>query len=363
MIKMFKFRDKDVALKAVANLEAMGLDIKIMHVCGGHQDTLVRYGLDDMLKDTGIDIRQGPGCPVCVTTAKEIEEAMVLAKAGPTFMVFGDMMRVPGKDDTLFDLKSKGADIRMVYSIDDAVKFAKENPTRDVVFMSIGFETTAPSTASVVISEPPQNFSILNTHRYVPPALKGIIELGEVKLHGFIEPGHVSTIIGTRPYEFLSKDYGVPQVVTGFEPLDLLMGIYMVSKQVKEGRAEIENEYSRVVQPEGNPKALKLMDEVFVPFDSAWRGFGIIPGSGMKFVDKFEQYDARLKYEDALEKLEGEDFSEPKGCKCGEVLRGLIDSRECPLFGKACAPAHPIGPCMVTAEGSCNIVYKYRKNQ
>ncbi|UCH87985.1 MAG: hydrogenase formation protein HypD [Thermoplasmata archaeon] len=360
---MFKFRDKEIAQKAIANLETWGLDIKVMHVCGGHQDTLIRYGLDDMLKNTGIDVRQGPGCPVCVTTAKEIEEAMVLARAGKTFMVFGDMMRVPGKDDTLFDLKGKGADIKMVYSIDDAVKFAEQNPGKEVVFMSIGFETTAPSTAAVLNAGVPDNFAILCTHRYVPPALKGIIELGEVKLNGLIEPGHVSTIIGTKPYEFLSKDYGVPQVVTGFEPLDLLMGFYMVAKQVKEGRAEIENEYSRVVQTEGNPKAIAVMNEVLEPYDVAWRGFGIIPGSGMKLKSEYEQHDARLKYEDILKELEGMDFSEPKGCRCGEVLRGLIDSRECPMFGKACNPANPIGPCMVTAEGSCNIVYKYKKNE
>jgi hydrogenase expression/formation protein HypD len=333
-----------------------------MHVCGGHQDTLVRSGLDDLLLKTGVDIRQGPGCPVCVTTQKEIEEAMVLGDEGKTFMVFGDMMRVPGKKDTLFDLKSRGADVKMVYSIDDSVKYAENNPRKEVVFMAIGFETTAPSTAAVMLKKPPENFSVLNTHRYVPPALKGIIDLGEIKLNGFIEPGHVSTIIGTKPYEFISRDYGIPQVVTGFEPLDLLMGIYMVARQVKEGRAEIENEYSRVVQPEGNPKALAAMDEVFETSDIGWRGFGTIPGSGMKLKKDYEKYDARLKYEDLLVHLDDEDFSEPPGCRCGEVLRGIIDSKECNMFGTACTPTSPIGPCMVTAEGSCNIVFKYRKN-
>jgi hydrogenase expression/formation protein HypD len=362
-MKMFKFRDKDTAEKAVTNLKAMNLNIKVMHVCGGHQDTLVRYGIDDMLNETGIDIRQGPGCPVCVTTVKEIEEAMVLAKEDMTFMVFGDMMRVPGKDETLFDLKGKGANIKMVYSIDDGVKYAIKHPRKEVVFMAIGFETTAPSTASVLLDKPPKNFSVLCTHRYVPPALKGIIELGEVKLDGFIEPGHVSTVIGSRPYEFISKEYNMPQVITGFEPLDLIMGIYMVAKQVSEGRAEIENEYTRVVQAEGNPKAISAMENAFEPADVAWRGFGVIPGSGMKLRAEFEQYDARLKYEDVLYSLEGMDFSEPKGCRCGEVLRGLIESSDCPLFGTACKPTQPIGPCMVTAEGSCNIVFKYKKNR
>jgi hydrogenase expression/formation protein HypD len=360
---MFKFRDREIAEKAIANLETMDLNIKVMHVCGGHQDTLVRYGLDDLLNNTGIDVRQGPGCPVCVTTAKEVEEAMVLAREDKTFMVFGDMMRVPGKDETLFDLKSKGADIRMVYSIDDAVKFAREHPRKEVVFMAIGFETTAPSTAAVIQASPPENFSILCTHRFVPPALKGIIELGEIKLDGFIEPGHVSTVIGTKPYEFISKDYGIPQVVCGFEPLDLLMGIYMVAKQVKDGRGEIENEYSRAVRPEGNPKAISIMEQIFEPMDAAWRGFGVIPASGMKLQEKYQGYDARLKYKDLLSFLDEMDFAEPKGCRCGEVLRGLIDSRDCPMFGTACKPTNPIGPCMVTAEGSCNIVFKYRKRK
>jgi hydrogenase expression/formation protein HypD len=360
---MFKLSDKTIAEKAIKKLESWQLNIKVMHVCGGHQDTLVRSGLDDLLKKTGIDIRQGPGCPVCVTTAKEIEQAMVLAREDRTFMVFGDMMRVPGKEDTLFDLKSKGGDVKMVYSIDDAVKYAGSHPDKEVVFMAIGFETTAPSTAAVLSSKPPENFSVFCTHRYVPPALKGIIELGEVSLDGFIEPGHVSTIIGTTPYEFISTEYGMPQVVTGFEPLDLLMGIYMVAKQVKEGRAEIENEYTRVVQTDGNPKAIAAMEQVFTPSDTAWRGFGVIPGSGMKIRDEYQQYDAALKYQDVIVHLDEEDFSEPPGCRCGEVLRGLIDSRECTLFGTGCTPSKPIGPCMVTAEGSCNIVYKYRRNE
>jgi hydrogenase expression/formation protein HypD len=207
-----------------------------------------------------------------------------------------------------------------------------------------------------------ENFSILSCHRIVPPALKALIELGEVKLHGLIEPGHVSTIIGAQPYEFISKDYHVPQVIAGFEPLDLLMGIYMLAKQIKSGEAKVEIEYTRTVKYEGNQKAVKVIDEIFEPFDVKWRGFPVIPGSGLMLRDKFENFDARKLYEDDLKELEGMVFEEPKGCKCGEVLRGLIYSDECPLFGNACTPEHPVGPCMVSAEGSCNILLKYGKN-
>jgi len=232
-----------------------------------------------------------------------------------------------------------------------------------VVFMGIGFETTTPSAASVLLQDPPSNFTVLTCNRTVPPALKALVEMGEVRLDGLIEPGHVSTIIGTRPYEFLSKRYKVPQVVAGFEPLDLLMAIFMLARQIKNGEAKVENEYSRTVRPEGNPKAVAMMEEVFEPCDVPWRGFPIIPGSGLRIRSRFSVHEARLVHEDALKALEGVEFPEPKGCKCSEVLRGLITSDECPLFGKACTPRNPVGPCMVSVEGSCNILFKYGKPQ
>jgi len=361
---MFRLRDREITEKIVKKIRDMDVKITAMHVCGGHQDTLVRYGLDPLLREVGVDVRQGPGCPVCVTTPKEIEEVMLLGKSGRTIMAFGDMMRVPGADrKTMFDLRCEGADVRMVYSIDDAVSYAKKFPDKDVIFLAIGFETTAPTTAAVLLSKPPENFSVLCTHRYVPPALKGILDLGEVKLHGLVEPGHVSTIIGTKPYEFITRDYRVPQVVAGFEPVDLMMSFFMLAKQIHEGRCELEIEYSRVVHPEGNLKALKAMDEAFEPVDWAWRGFGVIPGSGMGLRKEFQAHDARLLFEDTFKELDGKDFSEPPGCKCGDVLRGIIFPKDCPLFGKGCTPQNPIGPCMVTAEGSCNIDHKYGTHQ
>jgi len=355
---MFRYRDKKVSEKIVSKLREMNLNIRLMHVCGTHQDTLVRFGLDELLKNTGVEIRQGPGCPVCVTTPKEIEEAMLLARKGKTITVFGDMMNVPGQKHSLSDTKTMGHDVKIVYSVDDALKIAGKTK-KDVVFMAIGFETTAPSTASVILSNPPENFSILNCHRLIPPALKAIIEMGEVKLHGLIEPGHVSTVIGAKPYEFLSKDYGVPQVIAGFEPLDLMMGVYMLACQIKNKKAEVEIEYKRSVKYDGNKKAVKMMKDVFESYDIAWRGFPIIKNSGLKLKNTFQSYDARKKFEDELKELNNIEFKEPKGCRCGEMLRGLTNPDDCPLFGKSCTPTTPVGPCMVSREGNCNIVFRY----
>jgi len=355
---MFRYRDKKVSEKIVSKLREMNLNIRLMHVCGTHQDTLVRFGIDELLKNTGVEIRQGPGCPVCVTTPKEIEEAMLLARKGKTITVFGDMMKVPGQKHSLSDTKTMGHDVKIVYSVDDALKIAGKTK-KDVVFMAIGFETTAPSTASVILSNPPENFSILNCHRLIPPALKAIIEMGEVKLHGLIEPGHVSTVIGAKPYEFLSKDYGVPQVIAGFEPLDLMMGVYMLACQIKNKKAKVEIEYKRSVKYDGNKKAVKMMKDVFESYDIAWRGFPIIKNSGLKLKNTFQSYDARKKFEDELKELNNIEFKEPKGCRCGEMLRGLTNPDDCPLFGKSCTPATPVGPCMVSREGNCNIMFRY----
>lgn len=360
-IRDFSFTDRTMAERIISALKAMELDIRIMHVCGGHQDTLVRHGLDRMLMNIGIEIRPGPGCPVCVTTQREIEEAILLAQKGKTITVFGDMMRVPGMEDDLFTLKSKGADVRMVYSIDDASKIASKNPSLDVVFMGVGFETTAPSTASAVVTGLPENFSILNTHKLTPPAVGALIAMGEVQLDGFIQPGHVTTITGLGAWEFISTEFGMPQVVAGFEPLDLLMATFMLAKQIKEGRAELENEYPRVVHPEGNTAGQQVMKEAFVTGDAEWRGFGPIPGSGIPLAERYSEFDARKRYEDELVDMDGLDIRDPPGCKCGEVLRGIMYPDACPLFGTACTPRSPVGPCMVTAEGSCNIMLKYGK--
>ncbi|KYK32246.1 MAG: hydrogenase formation protein HypD [Thermoplasmatales archaeon SG8-52-3] len=360
---MFSLRDKKFADEIVSKIKKLNVNLKFMHVCGTHQDTLVKNGLDVLLKDCGIEIGQGPGCPVCVTTPKEIEEMLLLARKGKTVTTFGDMINVPGETESLRSIRSEGCDVRTVYGIEDAIEIAKNNPEKEVVFMAVGFETTAPTTASVILNNnPPENFSILSCHRTIPEALKAIIEMGEIKLDGLIEPGHVSTIIGSKPYEFLSKDFKVPQVIAGFEPIDILMGAWMLVQQIGKNKAFVQNEYKRVVHEEGNVKAQQAIKKVFDSVDVSWRGFPIIPKSGLLLNDKFEKYDARKKFEDDLEELKDKKFFEHKGCRCGELLRGLVTPKECPLFSQACTPETPVGPCMVSIEGSCNIEYRYSEN-
>lgn len=346
----------------MSKLEGMDLKLTLMHVCGTHQDTLIRFGLDSEFKRVGVDIRQGPGCPVCVTPPGEIEEVLALARAGITVAAFGDVMKVPGEKGCLNDAKAEGSDVRVVFGIDDAVNLARKSG-KDVVFMGIGFETTAPTTASALLADPPENFSVLSCHRTVPPALEAIANMGEIRLDGMIEPGHVSTIIGSKPYEFLSTKYHMPQVIAGFEPLDLMMGVFMIAKQVKEKRAEVENEYTRVVHKEGNPVALKAMQEAFEESDVVWRGFPIIKRSGLRVRKRLQEHDARAKYEDLLAPIQERSYTEAKGCRCGEMLRGILTSEECPLFATKCTPSSPIGPCMVSKEGSCYISYRYRSKR
>lgn len=360
---MFSLKDKQLAEDIVSRIKKLDVNLKFMHVCGTHQDTLVKHGLDVLLRKCGIEIGQGPGCPVCVTTTKEIEEMLLLARNGKTVATFGDMMRVPGEKHSLQSMKAEGFDVRTVYSIEDAVSIAEKNKDKEVVFMAVGFETTAPTTASVLLKNPPSNFSVFSCHRLIPPALKAILDMGEIKIDGLIQPGHVSTIIGTKPYEFISKEYNVPQVVAGFEPLDLLMGVWLLVEQIEHRTATVKNEYTRAVHENGNVKAKKVIDEVFELVDKKWRGFPVIPKSSLDLRRRFEEYDARKKYEDELEELKDKEFREPKGCKCGELLRGLLTPQDCPLFGKQCKPDSPVGPCMVSIEGSCNIEYRYKNKR
>jgi hydrogenase expression/formation protein HypD len=357
---MYRFRDREMGERIIQKIKGLDLELTLMHVCGTHQDTLIRHGLQEMLAKVGVDIRQGPGCPVCVTTPREIEESLLLAKSGKTILVFGDMLKVPGATSSLSRAKTEGCDVRIVYGVDDGVRIASELEN-DCVFMSIGFETTTPSSAAAVKATTPSNFHVLTCNRVIPPALKAIAEMGEIHLDGLIEPGHVSTIIGSAPYKFLSEQYGIPQVIAGFEPLDLLMGVYMLAKQKSTGESKVEIEYTRAVREEGNPKAVEVMDSVFEPLDVKWRGFPVIPSSGLELREEYSSKNARIVFEDDLSELKGKEFPEPEGCLCGEVLRGIVSSEECPLFGNACTPESPIGPCMVSAEGSCNIVYKYGK--
>ncbi len=356
---MFSLQDKQLAQKITSKIAELDVCLRFMHVCGTHQDTLVKHGLDAILKGCGITIGQGPGCPVCVTTPREIEEMMMLARKGKTVTTFGDMMNVPGEEHSLRSMAEEGCDVRTVYSIDDAVHIAEQEKEKEVVFMAVGFETTAPTTAAVLLKKSPKNFSVLCCHRTIPPALRAVLDMGELNIDGFIEPGHVSTIIGVKPYEFISTQYHLPQVIAGFEPIDLLMAAWMLVRQIQQNKATVENEYVRAVKDEGNLKAKKIIKDVFETADVEWRGFPCIPGSGLSLKKEFSSYDARQKYANDLASLKKKTFTEPKGCRCGEVLRGLITSQECPLFGNKCTPKTPIGPCMVSIEGSCNIEYRY----
>ena len=360
---LFRFRDREMAERIYAGIKELDRPGRYMHVCGTHQDTLVKFGLEERLREAGIEIHQGPGCPVCVTSPGEIEEVFALARAGRTVAVFGDFMRIPGPTGTLFDLKAQGeAGVVIVYSVEDAIAYAREHLNEEVVYIGIGFETTAPSTAVAVRNAAARgvdNFTVLPMHRLLPPALEAVLSLGEVQLDGLIEPGHVSTIIGTGPYEPIARRYHIPQVVAGFEPLDLLMGVFMLTRQRAEGRVEVENQYSRVVRPDGNLAALEAMEDTFDTRSEKWRGFGLIPDSALGIKERYSAHDARRGNEDILENVWNQDYREPPGCRCGEVLRGVLESRECPLFGTTCKPSSPVGPCMVSREGSCAIALKY----
>jgi len=357
---MFSFQDTSLSKTLIQRIKKKSISLRFMHVCGTHQDTIVKHGLDSLLNDCGITIIPGPGCPVCVTTPYEIEEMMLLAKKKHLITTFGDMLQVPGNTCSLHQLRTEGCHIHTVYSITDAVALAHKHKEKEIIFMAVGFETTAPATAATLLSSPPENFSILCCHRLIPPALKAILEMGEINLDGFINPGHVSTIIGTHPYDFISKTYHLPQVIAGFEPLDILMAVWMLIKQYERKEARVENEYNRAVSEQGNRKAQEAIDAVFDPCDMAWRGFPNIPQSGLSVKHEFHTHDARQKFKEDLKEIKEISFTEPKGCRCGELLRGLISPEDCPLFSTTCTPEHPIGPCMVSMEGSCHIAYKYK---
>jgi hydrogenase expression/formation protein HypD len=332
--------------------------LKIMEVCGGHTHTIFKYGIEDLLPPN-IEMIHGPGCPVCVIPLGRTDDSISLAlKSGVIFTTFGDMMRVPGSSTNLLDAKAAGADVRMVYSPLDALKIAKKNPNRQVIFLALGFETTAPSTAMTIrqaAKEGVENFSVFCNHIMIVPALKAMLDSPDLKLDGFLGPGHVSTVIGTRCYDFVPKEYGKPLVVSGFEPLDILQSAYMIVKQVIERRAEIENQYSRVVLRDGNVKALEVIFDVFEPRDYfEWRGLGSIPHSGMKLQKKYAAFDAELKFA-----VPGLKIADPKACQCGEILKGVKKPWECKVFGTACTPETPIGSCMVSSEGACAAYYNF----
>lgn len=353
MSENLRFRDPTVAKRVVEKIRETAPrkdTIKICHVCGTHEWTITHYGLRSLLPPT-VEVIAGPGCPVCVTPASEVDEAVALALKGIAVTCFGDVLRVPGSERSLLDVKAEGADVRVVYSAMDAVRMAEREPNKEFAFFAIGFETTAPSTALEVLRKPPKNLSFLVSHRLIPPAMELLLGVGDLHIDGFIAPGHVSTIIGLKAYEVFPKAYHMPTVVAGFEPLDVLFAIYMILKQVKEGTARLENEYVRAVSWEGNIKAQEIMYKAFDIIDSQWRGLGRLPSSAFKLKEEFAIYDAREKH--GIRITKGRDL--PPGCQCHLVMIGKIKPTECPLFMKACTPQKPVGACMVSIEGTCRI--------
>jgi hydrogenase expression/formation protein HypD len=356
-----EFRDAAKARALAAQIAALcepGRHYKFMEVCGGHTHTIYKHGLEDYLPET-ITLVHGPGCPVCVMPMGRVDDAIHIAEQPDVILTtFGDMMRVPGGRGSFLDSNAAGTDIRMVYSPLDSLKIARQNPDKRVVFMAIGFETTAPSTAMTVLraaAEKIENFSIFCNHVTIIPAIKAILNSPDLRLDGFIGPGHVSTVIGCRPYDFIAREYGKPLVCAGFEPLDILQSVYQLMIQLSEGRSEVENQYSRVVPWDGNPRALKVIGEVMElrPYFE-WRGLGFISHSALKVRDAYAAFDAEKIFD-----LPGVRVADPKACQCGEVLKGVLKPWECKVFGTACTPETPIGTCMVSSEGACAAYYNF----
>ncbi|MFI6802197.1 hydrogenase formation protein HypD [Streptosporangium canum] len=356
-----EYRDAEKARTLAARIAALcepGRAYKFMEVCGGHTHTIYKHGLEDYLPEA-VTLVHGPGCPVCVIPMGRVDDAVHIAEQPDVIMTsFGDMMRVPGGNGSFLDAKARGADIRMVYSPLDALKIARENPARRVVFMAIGFETTAPSTAMTVLraaAEGIDNFSVFCNHVTIIPAIKAILDSPDLRLDGFVGPGHVSAVIGCRPYGFIARDYGKPLVVAGFEPLDVLHTVYRILLQLAGDRAEVENQYSRVVPWEGNPKALGVINQVMElrPYFE-WRGLGFISHSALRMGERYAAFDAERIFQ-----IPGGRVADPKACQCGEVLKGVLKPWECKVFGTACTPETPIGTCMVSSEGACAAYYNF----
>ncbi len=338
-------------------MDSIGKPVKLMEVCGTHTVAIFKSGIRDVLPES-VSLLSGPGCPVCVTPIKDVDVAIAISKMnGNILSTFGDMMRVPGSKQSFFQAQAEGANIKIVYSPIDALKLAMENKDKNIVFFATGFETTSPSIAGTIFEAEKKgvnNFYIYSTHKLVPPALKALLASGDVRVDGLILPGHVSTIIGSNPYEFIASDYKVPSVVTGFEADDIIEGILLILEQIASNRASIKIQYVRAVTKEGNKKALSILNEYFEPCDANWRGIGIIPMSGLRLKNKYSRWDVTNVFT-----IDVPDSQEPKACQCGLVLRGIKIPTDCPLFGRTCTPERPVGACMVSSEGSCAAYYKY----
>ena len=355
-----EFRNGNLARRMATEITniSKGQKFKFMEVCGGHTHTIFKHGIEDILPEN-IELIHGPGCPVCVLPMGRIDDAIAIAKTeGTIFTTFGDMMRVPGSQGSLLDAKAAGADVRFIYSPLVALKIARQNPKKEVVFFAIGFETTAPSTAVTLLqakNEDIHNFSVFCNHVTIIPTIKAILDSPDLRLDGFIGPGHVSMVIGLRTYQFIARDYQKPVVISGFEPLDIIQSILMLLKQYQTGKVVVENQYKRVVRPEGNLKSLEVIAQTMElrPYFE-WRGLGFITHSALKIRSDFVQWDAEERFE-----VPGLQVADPKACQCGEVLKGVIKPWECKVFGTACTPETPIGSCMVSPEGACAAYFNY----
>jgi hydrogenase expression/formation protein HypD len=353
-----EFRNSEIAKGLIASIRKNSKHkVRFMEFCGGHTVSIFKHGIRHLLPPT-IEMISGPGCPVCVTATADIDKAIAVAFIpGVIITSFGDMLRVPGSRSSLQKTRAEGADVRTVYSTLDALQIAKENPSKTVAFIGVGFETTAPTIAASVLQASEQNiknYRILSLHKLCPQVIKTILDAGEVKLDGLICPGHVSAITGSNAWEFVARDYKIPCVVSGFEPLDILQCVDMLVKQVEKHESKVEIAYKRGVTPDGNLQAQKIMEQVFEPCPAKWRGMGEVPNSGLKLKQEYARYDAEVAFD-----IKSKPAIEPKGCICGEVLRGVKTPADCRLFRKACTQENPIGPCMVSSEGSCSAYYLY----
>ncbi len=353
-----EYRDKALVKKLISEIQKISrTPVKFMEVCGGHTMAIHKFGIRSLLPDN-IKLVSGPGCPVCVSDIRYIDKAIAYSKKDNIIIAtFGDLIRVPGSNSSLDKEKASGADIRIVYSPLDAVEMAKNNPDKQIVFLGIGFETTAPGTASAILhakQENLSNFLVLSSHKVMPPAMQALID-DNVQINGYIAPGHVSTITGSNIYNFIVEKYNIPVVVTGFEPTDMLHAILMLVNQVELNNPQVEIQYKRAVKQEGNIKAQKILATVFELSDEWWRGLGTLPKSGLKIRQEFEAFDAEKQIQILIDEPK-----EPKGCICGEILKGIKEPADCKLFSKVCKPESPVGACMVSNEGSCHAAFKYR---
>ncbi|MFQ5988030.1 MAG: hydrogenase formation protein HypD [Dehalococcoidia bacterium] len=353
-----EFRNAELARVVIERIHRRSKrHIRLMEFCGGHTVTILKHGIRQLLPPT-VEMLSGPGCPVCVTANADLDKAIALAREpGVIMTTFGDMLKVPGSYSSLQKVRADGADVKVVYSTLDALQIAKGNPEKAVVFIGIGFETTAPTIAASILQAEEggiKNYYVLSMHKLCPPVIKALLNSGEVKLDGLICPGHVSAIIGSHPWGFAARDYGIACVVSGFEPLDVLQSVEMLVEQLEKGEPKVEIAYRRGVRPEGNPRAQELMNTVFELSPANWRGIGVVPESGLRLRKEYQRFDAELSFD-----IDPGPTLEPKGCLCGDILRGVKTPIDCKIFGGACTPEHPVGPCMVSSEGSCASYYHY----